>query len=102
MAKDNKFVKKEEVEVSEIASVPEMTLEEARAYRAALYKPEVILLTDAEKREAFRKFWAQEKSKYGKSKDIEPILWAHMKSTKHDDPAKFEDGIAHFGLKKIK
>jgi hypothetical protein len=79
----------------------EMTMEEARAYRASLYKAEEVELTDAQKRDEFRKFWAQQKYKYGKSKDLEPILWAHLKATKQDDPAKFEDGVAHFGLKKI-
>lgn len=81
---------------------PEMTLEESRAYRASLHKPEVAKLSDAQKRDEFRKFWAEQKYKYGKAKDLEPILWAHFKATQHDDPAKFEDGVAHFGLKKIK
>lgn len=88
-------------EAEPVASEQEMSLEEARAYRASLHRPEVIQLTDAQKRDEFRKFWAQQKYKYGKSKDLEPILWAHFKATKHDDPAKFEDGIAHFGLKKL-
>lgn len=78
-----------------------MTMEEARAYRASLYKPETVTLTMEEKRDEFRKFWAQEKYKYGKLKELEPILWVHLKATQHDDPAKFEDGLAHFGLKKL-
>lgn len=87
----------------EIAQVnaPEMTLEEARSYRASLHKPQAASLTSDQKREEFRKFWAQEKYKYGKSKDLEPILWAHLKASKQDEPEKFEDGIAHFGLKKL-
>lgn len=90
---------KSEVE-QEITS--EMSLEEARAYRASLHKPALVVLTSEQKRDEFRKFWAQEKYKYGKSKDLEPILWAHLKATQNDEPTKFEDGIAHFGLKKIK
>lgn len=97
MAKENKFRRQDPDQSSE----PDMTLEEARAYRASLYKPEEIKLTDAQKRDEFRKFWAEQKYQYGKSKDLEPILWAHFKATQHDDPAKFEDGIAHFGLKKL-
>lgn len=81
---------------------PEMTLEEARAYRASLYRPEVKRLSEIEKREAFRLYWASEKYKYGKTKDLEEILWLHLKSTKRDEPNKFEDGINHFGLQKIK
>lgn len=99
MAKDWKNNKKEAA--SAPAEAKEMTLEEARAWRASLAKPEVKVLNDAEKREEFRKFWAEQKYKYGKAKDLEPILWAHLKATKHDEPAKFEDGLAHFGLKKI-
>lgn len=95
MAKENKFRKQEQ------ESAQEMTLEEARAYRASLHKPEAIELTAEQKREQFRQFWAQQKYKYGKSKDLEPVLWAHLKATKHDHPSKFEDGLAHFGLKQV-
>ena len=78
----------------------EMTLEEARAYRVSKYQGASISLTDQEKREAFRLFWAQEKYKYGKSKDLEDILWLHLKAIKMDEPKKFESGLSHFGLKK--
>ena len=77
----------------------EMTLEEAKAYRASLYKPIAAILTDQEKREKFRLFWAKEKSKYGKSKDLENILWIHLKSAKLDNPENFEKGLQHFGLR---
>ena len=96
MAKEYRIPKDEQAD-----GAPEMTLEEARAYRASLHKPESVVLSAEEKRDEFRKFWAQEKYKYGKSKDLEPILWLHLKATKQDEPAKFEDGIAHFGLKKL-
>jgi hypothetical protein len=61
----------------------------------------VIMTRPISNREAFKLFWAQEKSKYGKSKDLEEILWCHLKAIKMDHPEKFEDGIAHFGFKKI-
>ena len=80
----------------------EMTMEEAKAYRASLYKPEAKKLSEAEKRDLFRVFWAQEKYKYGKAKDLESILWAHLKASKHDEPENFDKGLAHFGLKKIR
>ena len=80
----------------------DMTTEEAKAYRASLYKPAPRSLSEQEKREAFRVFWAQEKIKYGKSKDVEQILWVHLKAAKLDSPEKFEAGIAHFGLKKVR
>lgn len=78
----------------------EMTLEEARAYRASLAKSTQSNLSDHEKREQFRTFWAQAKYKYGKSKDLEDILWIHLKAVKMDSPEKFEAGIKHFGLEK--
>lgn len=80
----------------------EMTLQEAKAYRASLAPTEARKLDEHEKREQFRIFWAENKYKYGKAKDLEPILWAHLKSAKLDDPKDFEAGIAHFGLKKIR
>jgi hypothetical protein len=95
-----KFFEKMEKAVEEKSS--EMSLEEARAFRASLAKPAVINLTDSQKREEFRKYWAQAKRNYGKAKDIEGIIWAHLRSSGMDVPEKFEAGLAHFGLKKIK
>ena len=94
------MAKKEKVDQME--NKEEMTADEARAFRASLHKPEVLVLTEREKREQFRIFWAQSKRKYGKAKDLEEILWLHLKSSKMDEPEKFEDGLKHFGLKKIK
>jgi hypothetical protein len=96
---DKQMAKKEKVEQMEKR---EMTLEESKAFRASLYKPEVRELTEKEKREQFRVFWAKSKKQYGKSKELEEILWVHLKSTKMAEPEKFEAGIAHFGLKKVK
>lgn len=96
MAKEFKIRKEDQED-----SAPSMTLAEARAYRVSLHKPEEAKLSDEEKRDHFRKFWAQQKYKYGKSKDLEPILWLHLKATKQDEPSQFEDGLAHFGLKKL-
>lgn len=81
---------------------PEMTMEEARAYRASLARPTVKILTEQENREQFRLFWAKEKYKYGKAKDLENVLWIHLKSAKMAEPSKFVEGLKHFGLKKIK
>lgn len=80
----------------------EMTLQEAKAYRASLAPKDKRKLDDHEKREQFRIFWAENKYKYGKAKDLEPILWVHLQSAKLDDPENFEAGLAHFGLKKIR
>lgn len=79
-----------------------MSLEEAKAYRASLYKKKSKALNEEEKREAFRVFWAKERNKYGKSKDLEEILWLHLKAIKMDAPEQFVNGLDHFGLRKIK
>lgn len=82
-------------------AAPTMTLEEARAIRIARYVPQEKKLTNQQKREQFRLFWAKEKRKYGKAKDLEEIVWLHLQSSKMDEPSQFEAGLAHFGLKKI-
>lgn len=85
--------------MSKEKTLKEMTLEEAKAFRASLYKEQPIILTEEQKKECFRVFWAKEKSKYGKKKELESILWAHMKSAGFTDPKMFEQGLKHFGLK---
>lgn len=98
MAKD----RKEKYEKYEKEEKSEMSLAEAKAYRQSLHKEKAQELGEHEKREQFRLYWAQNKYKYGKAKDLEEILWVHLKAAKLDHPEKFEDGIAHFGLKKIR
>jgi hypothetical protein len=90
-----------EKRIQQMENKQDMTLEEAKEYRASLYVPPVVKLTDQQKREAFRVFWAQAKRKYGKAKDLESIIWLHLKSSKMDDPSQFEAGLSHFGLKKV-
>lgn len=95
MAKDDKR------KADKVEDKNNMTLEEAKAYRASKHVPQDEKLTDEQKREQFRLFWAQAKRKYGQPKGLEDILWLHLKSSKHDEPSQFEAGIAHFGLKKV-
>lgn len=80
----------------------EMTAQESKAYRMSLVKTRPKKLQEHEKREQFRLYWAENKYKFGKGKDLEEILWVHLKSAKLDDPENFEKGLAHFGLKKIR
>jgi len=78
-----------------------MSMQEARAARLAMAKPKAPKeLSESQKREAFRLHWAKEKASYGKTRDLEEILWLHLKATKMDSPEKFDDGLKHFGLKK--
>ena len=80
----------------------QMSPEEARAYRASLYKPAERVLQEHERREAFRIFWAKNRVQYGKPKNLEEVLWIHLKAAKLDDPKQFEEGLQHFGLKKVR
>ncbi len=80
----------------------EMSLEESRAYRASLYKPTTPVLSDEQKREEFRIFWASNKTKYGEPRGIEKALWLHLKAIKMDSPEQFSEGCKNFGLVKTK
>ena len=79
----------------------EMSLEEARAYRANLAALKSAPKREDERREDFRKFWAENKAKYGKEKDLEQVLWLHLKAINKDNSDSFEAGLSHFGLTKI-
>lgn len=50
----------------------------------------------------FQEYWAAERRHYGRDKDLEEIIWPHLKAIGCDSPERFEEGIAHFGLKKGK
>jgi hypothetical protein len=50
----------------------------------------------------FQEWWATERKSYGRDKDLEEILWPHLKAIGADSPEKFEAGVQHFGLKKGK
>ncbi len=99
MAKPNKFSKEELNESSGQQEQPEMTMEEARAYRASLHRPEQIQQSPEEQRNEFRMWWAEQKSRFGMGKDLEPILWMHLKAIGMTSPESFEAGMQNFGLK---
>lgn len=80
----------------------EMSSEQAKAYRASLYKEPKVVLSEASRRQQFKMFWARSRKRYNASKELEPILWIHLKATGNDQPENFEGGVAHFGLKKIR
>ena len=90
---------KEKKSESAKADSQEMSLEEAKAWRTSLGSKKREL-SNQEKQKAFRLYWAQEKYKFGKGKDLEHVLWLHLKATKQDEPEQFENGLKHFGLQK--
>jgi hypothetical protein len=89
-------------ERKQAAPAAEMSLEEARAYRASLVKDQPAAISDKEKRDAFKKFWAENKKHYKKASKLEEVIWLHLKAVKMDHPSKFQEGLKHFGLKKAK
>lgn len=82
------------------AKPKELSIEEAKKLRASLYAPQEKQLSLEERREAFRVFWAQAKGGYRQSKELEQVLWLHLKAINKDHPRDFEAGLEHFGLKK--
>lgn len=86
---------------SQASQKMEMSLEEAKAFRASLYKPQPRVLNEAQKREAFRIFWAANKARFGKSKSLEKALWLHLKSIGMNSPEQFSQGLSNFGLTKL-
>lgn len=80
----------------------EMSLEEAKSYRASLHKPQPKVLTEEQKREAFRIYWASNKKVFGKSKAMEKAVWLHLKTIGMNSPEQFSQGLDNFGLKKVK
>jgi hypothetical protein len=78
----------------------EMTLEEAKAYRASKYRPDVKPMDATACRQAFKLWWAQNKKAYGASRDLEAALWLHLVAIKKIQPSQFEAGVENFGLKK--
>jgi len=51
-------------------------------------------------RDAFSEFWARVRKQYNRPRELETVIWAHIKSSGHDQPHLFEAGLTHFGLRK--
>lgn len=80
----------------------EMSLEEAKAFRASLATTATKPMNAKQKRDAFKVFWTQNKKKYGMTGKLEHVLWLHLVATKNDSPESFENGLKNFGIKKVK
>lgn len=57
-------------------------------------------MTEQEKKETFKAYWARSRKMFDKEKEIEEVLWAHLKAIGCDSEELFDEGIANFGLKK--
>jgi ribosome biogenesis protein Nip4 len=58
------------------------------------------ILEDVDARESFREYWAVNKKSFNQSKEVEEVVWAHLKAIEHDQPELFEIGVGHFGFNK--
>lgn len=77
-----------------------MTPREMRVALAENNKVEVVA-ESVNLKEEFRVFFAKKKEKLGLDKDLEKILWMHMRSSGHLEVGKFDEGFDHFfGIKK--
>lgn len=92
MARPKSFDKKDRIE--EIRE----KIEEAQK----IERPGQILeeIDESKARLMFGDFWASERKSFGQPRELEDVLWAHLKAIKCDRPEKFEEGVAHFGLKR--
>jgi hypothetical protein len=96
MGRKRNFDKKTTEEI--VREALEKEQNEFRLARQAAFEAPSEVQQDA--REAFSAFWAVAKKDYKKTKDLEEILWAHLKASGFDKPELFEKGLEHFGLKK--
>lgn len=77
-------------------------MDNAKELKMALIKSrQKVNKKDEKTRVRFQEFWAKNKTKYSCPKDIESVLWAHLKAAGYDSPEKFEAGIENFGFEKI-
>lgn len=79
----------------------EITVDEARALRVALYKEKQNSNTISNKsaREQFKEYFVQIKRKLNLPSNIENAVWLHLKAIGCDKPELFKKGIENFGYK---
>jgi len=79
-------------------------LEAARQKRLALTQNAQASTQSQETdlRVRFQEYWAGARRQFGRTdRDLEDVLWAHLKAIEHTEEPKFEAGVLHFGLKKL-
>jgi len=91
--KTNEDVVKEAFEL-DAAQARKKRLEYYEALRASEDKEDI-----RNHRDEFKKFWSEKRTEYKRSKELEDIIWLHLKAIGKTKPEEFEEGIRHFGLK---
>jgi len=78
------------------------TKSKSSAPTVAVKSPAVVVpkkLRESEKREEFRKYFTKLKRKLDLDKNLENVIWLHLKSIKMDTPELFDKGIQNFGYR---
>lgn len=73
----------------------ELRLKRKEAAEALLAEKEA----EINQREEFRKFFIKLNSQLKLNRDMENVLWLHLKASGFDKKDKFVEGIQHFGYK---
>jgi len=74
-------------------------LKKAKELRRKNYEASLKSVESSSK-EDFRVFFSQSKNKLNLDPKLEEIIWLHFKAAGFDKKDKFEEGLAHFGIKK--
>lgn len=61
-------------------------------------KPYQVSSDEISARDKFSEFWAQNRKKFDRPRELEDVIWAHLKASGHDKPELFTKGLTHFGL----
>lgn len=107
-AKEEVEIKEEQEEKPKARKLSEKEkIEKARQRRLALAEQRHNTQSEGGKgqkkpsaeREEFREYFSKIRKKIDAPKELEHVLWAHLKAIKHDKKELFEAGLKHFGYK---
>lgn len=71
----------------------------ARKRNVAIAKKPIVFVAPTNQRESFRLYFLTIRKKLGLNRDLEEIIWTHLKAIKHDKEELFSDGVRNFGYK---
>lgn len=71
----------------------------ARKRKVAIAKEPKVFVAETDQRESFRLYFIKLRKKLGLKRDLEEIIWTHLKAIGHDKEELFDAGIENFGYK---
>jgi hypothetical protein len=84
---------------SRIEDIREKLEESKQNHLSSNFAAPKLSPTELSARDAFTEFWTRARKKYNRPRELEDVLWEHLKSSGHDKPHLFDEGLTHFGLK---